>query len=100
MSGSSDDYGRAEGEVPSPRTGDPPSPAVRVPSLPITQVGDRLEHAIEARSEPIQPERRIGPRLRRTAFWLAITGVSLYLVAPSLIETLGSWEDLDRLSPW
>ncbi|HEY7599854.1 MAG TPA: lysylphosphatidylglycerol synthase transmembrane domain-containing protein, partial [Candidatus Limnocylindrales bacterium] len=27
------------------------------------------------------------------------TGISLYLVAPSLIEVLGSWDDLDRLSP-
>jgi uncharacterized protein (TIRG00374 family) len=30
-----------------------------------------------------------------------ITGVSLYLVAPSLLEVLGSWEDLDRIGwPW
>jgi uncharacterized protein (TIRG00374 family) len=71
----------------------------------MTQVGDRLEHAIEQhadteheleRAEAEQPPRR---RLVRTALWLAVTGVSLYLVAPSLVDTLGSWEDLDRLSP-
>jgi uncharacterized protein (TIRG00374 family) len=66
----------------------------------MTQVGDRLEHAIEQRSEPVEPERRSGPKLRRTIFWLAVTGVSLYLVAPSLIETFGSWDELNDLSPW
>ena len=71
----------------------------------MTQVGDRLEHAIEERAdveheiergEAEQPARK---KLVRTAFWLAVTGISLYLVAPSLLDTLGSWEDLDRLSP-
>lgn len=71
----------------------------------MTQVGDRLEHAIEQRAdteheiergEAEQPARR---RLVRTAFWLAVTGISLYLVAPSLVDVLGSWNDLDRLSP-
>jgi uncharacterized protein (TIRG00374 family) len=71
----------------------------------MTQVGDRLEHAIEQhadveheleRGEAEQPPRK---RLVRTVFWLAVTGVSLYLVAPSLVDVLGSWEDLDRLSP-
>ena len=71
----------------------------------MTQVGDRLEHAIEERAdveheiergEAEQPARK---KLVRTVFWLAVTGISLYLVAPSLLDTLGSWEDLDRLSP-
>jgi uncharacterized protein (TIRG00374 family) len=71
----------------------------------MTQVGDRVEHAIEERAdveheiergEAQQPARK---KLVRTAFWLAVTGISLYLVAPSLLDTLGSWEDLDRLSP-
>jgi uncharacterized protein (TIRG00374 family) len=71
----------------------------------MTQVGDRVEHAIEERAdvaheiergEAEQPARK---KLVRTAFWLAVTGISLYLVAPSLLDTLGSWEDLDRLSP-
>jgi uncharacterized protein (TIRG00374 family) len=68
-------------------------------------MGDRLERAIEDRAdleheiergqaEPPQPH-----RLRRTLIWLGITAVSLYLVAPSLLETLGSWQDLGRLSP-
>jgi hypothetical protein len=71
----------------------------------VTQVGDRLERAIEQRTDLEQeltreatsktPARKLG----RTVFWLAVTGVSLYLVAPSLLETFGSWEDLDRLSP-
>jgi uncharacterized protein (TIRG00374 family) len=38
-----------------------------------------------------------GPSVRRTAIWLAITGVSLYLVAPSLLDVLGSWRDVTRL---
>jgi len=68
-------------------------------------VGDRLERAIDGRthvdqeiaraeSQPAQPR-----RLRRTVFWLAVTGISLYLVAPSLIDVLGSWSELDTLSP-
>jgi len=71
----------------------------------MTQVGDRLERAIGEhadteheieRGESEAPPRR---RLVRTVFWLAVTGVSLYLVAPSLVDVLGSWDDLDRLSP-
>jgi len=71
----------------------------------MTRVGDRLERAIEdhahaeheiERGEATAPPRR---RIVRTVFFLAATGVSLYLVAPSLLEVLGSWEDLDRLSP-
>jgi uncharacterized protein (TIRG00374 family) len=69
------------------------------------KIGDRLERAIEQhadvdreieRGEQQQPERG---RLRRTLFWLGVTAVSLYLVAPSLIETLGSWDDLATISP-
>jgi uncharacterized protein (TIRG00374 family) len=68
-------------------------------------IGDRLERAIEQhadveheieRGEARQPERR---RLVRTLIWLAITGISLYLVAPSLLDTLGSWSDIDELAP-
>ena len=71
-----------------------------------TRVGDRLERAIDerarveeeiARGEREQPPRR---SVRRTAFWLALTGVSLYLVAPSLLDVAGSWDDLDQLAPW
>ncbi len=45
----------------------------------------------EAMPEPTAPS------LRRTIVWLAITGVSLYLVAPSLLDVLGSWRDLERI---
>lgn len=71
-------------------------------------IGDRLEHAIAERAEPeeeIEREAELEPQrpernLRRTAFWLVVTGISLYLVAPSLIEVLSSWEDLDRVDWW
>ena len=68
-------------------------------------IGDRLELAIERhadvegeieRGQAAQPERR---RLRRTAVWLAITAVSLYLVFPSVLEVLGSWRDIRRFGP-
>jgi uncharacterized protein (TIRG00374 family) len=71
----------------------------------MTQVGDRLEQAIEHHADAEQevalaaaaaPGRR---RILRTVFWLVITGVSLYLVAPSLAEVFGSWDELDSLSP-
>ena len=61
-------------------------------------VGDRLERAIAdradfeheiARGEAAgEPERR---HLVRTAIWLAMTAISLYLVAPSLLDVLSSW---------
>jgi uncharacterized protein (TIRG00374 family) len=67
------------------------------------RIGDRLEHAIESHTdvetEIARGERETPPRARvvRTAIWLAITGVSLYLVAPSLIDTFGSADDLAGL---
>jgi uncharacterized protein (TIRG00374 family) len=70
------------------------------------RVADRLERAIDqradveeeiARGEQTQPP---GRSLRRTVFWLALMGVSLYLVAPSVIEVAGSWNDLDQVAPW
>jgi uncharacterized protein (TIRG00374 family) len=67
-------------------------------------LGDRVEHAIEEHADAeLEIERGEheaegrGPSLRRTALWLAITGVSLYLVAPSLLDVLGSWRDLERI---
>jgi uncharacterized protein (TIRG00374 family) len=67
-------------------------------------IGDRVENAIsehaDAELEIERGERESesrGPSLRRTAFWLAVTGVSLYLVAPSLLDVLGSWRDLERI---
>ena len=72
--------------------------------MPGDRLGDRVERAIEehadvgavaARDTPAPPEHR----LRRTIFWLAVTCASLYLVAPSVIETLGSYEDIERIAP-
>jgi uncharacterized protein (TIRG00374 family) len=66
--------------------------------------GDRVEHAIERhtdtageieRGEAEEPPRG---RLRKTVIWLAITGVSLYLVFPSVGEVLGSWRQITRFS--
>jgi uncharacterized protein (TIRG00374 family) len=54
-----------------------------------------LEHELE-RAQAAEPSPR---SLRRTLIWLAITGVSLYLVAPSLIDTLSSWRDIDEVAP-
>jgi hypothetical protein len=71
-----------------------------------TKVGDRVERAIEDRADferevergetAGEPERR---HLLRTVIWLGLTAVSLYLVAPSLLDVLGSWRDLQRLAP-
>ena len=70
------------------------------------RVGDRVERAIEQRADVAEEIER-GERTRparavvaRTAFWLALTGISLYLVAPSVIEVAGSWQSLDEIAPW
>jgi uncharacterized protein (TIRG00374 family) len=69
----------------------------------VTQLGDRVEHAIEQRTDFEQEIERAPSwpvsRIVRTVFWLGLTGVSLYLVAPSLIDVFGSWDDLDQLAP-
>jgi uncharacterized protein (TIRG00374 family) len=71
----------------------------------VSGLGERVEAAIEHRTdveeeihrgEAAPPDRG---RMRRTAFWLVVTAVSLYLVAPSLLEVFGSWRDLDELAP-
>ncbi len=69
-------------------------------------LGDRLERAIEHHADvpgEIQRGSVEAPtrRLRRTAAWLAVTGVSLYLVFPSIVEVFGSWRQITRFSlPW
>ncbi|WCB93062.1 hypothetical protein DSM104299_01764 [Baekduia alba] len=72
-------------------------------AAPVSSVGDRLERAIEqrteleddiARGETSEPERR---HLVRTAIWLGLTAISLYLVAPSLLDVLSSWKDIARI---
>jgi uncharacterized protein (TIRG00374 family) len=80
------------------------------PEPPRRRVGDRLEEAIEhhadieaglARGEQ-ELERepaKGGGSVRRTVFWLIVSAVSLYLVAPSLVAAFGSWHRIQRLSP-
>jgi hypothetical protein len=77
---------------------------------PRRRVGDRLEAAIEHHAD-VPAELARGEReleqeaakrrgaLRRTIFWLVISAVSLYLVAPSIVAALGSWRQIERLSP-
>jgi len=76
------------------------------PTAPPRQesLGDRIERAIDARTDAGTEIARgeaesatRGPSIRRTAFWLLVTGVSLYLVAPSLLDVLGSWQNLNRI---
>jgi hypothetical protein len=65
-------------------------------------LGDRVEHAIELRTDvaaEVEQAPAPGPRLRRTIFWLALTGVSIYLVFPSIVDVFGSWRDITRFSP-
>jgi uncharacterized protein (TIRG00374 family) len=78
---------------------------VSPPSRPHPHLGERLERAIEERVEVTaefdaipSPEEEASRRRRlvQTGMWLAVTGVSLYLVAPSLLDTLGSWRDVQR----
>jgi uncharacterized membrane protein YbhN (UPF0104 family) len=65
-----------------------------------TKLGDRVEASIERRTDTAEETTPTpsGGSLRRTIFWLAVTGVSLYLVFPSVVETLGSWERIERYS--
>jgi uncharacterized protein (TIRG00374 family) len=82
------------------------------PPPPRQRVGDRLEHALEQRAdvpgELVRGERELGAEpergkgsLRRTIFWLAVSAVSLYLVAPSIVAAFGSWHQIERISiPW
>jgi putative heme transporter len=69
------------------------------------RIGDRLERAIERRAdvegeiERAQAEQQPRSNVKRTLFWLALTGVSLYLVAPSVLEVLRSWRRVRDLAP-
>ena len=73
-------------------------------------LADRLEREIEER---VDVERELaleqshasadptsGLGLKRTIFWLSITGISLYLVAPSLLDVLSSWKNLEDIRWW
>ena len=72
---------------------------------PPRRLGDRLEQALDHRADvegEIErgtaklPSRRV---VVRTIAQLTVCGVSLYLVAPSVVELLGSWRDLDEVAP-
>jgi uncharacterized protein (TIRG00374 family) len=78
------------------------------PEPPRRRAGDRVEAAIERHVDlPAEVERgerelEQAPKkgrggLRRTVFWLAVSAISLYLVAPSVIETFGSWRQIERI---
>jgi uncharacterized protein (TIRG00374 family) len=64
------------------------------------QIVERLERVVEERADehvierPLTTPRR---RLLKRVAGLVVTGVSLYLVAPSLLSTLSSWDDLQRV---
>jgi uncharacterized protein (TIRG00374 family) len=90
---------------PGARASRPQSEGAALDDAAPRQVGDRIENALEqradvegelARGEAAQPSRH---RLVRTIVWLSVTGVSLYLVAPTLLETVGSWRSLSELKP-
>jgi uncharacterized protein (TIRG00374 family) len=67
-------------------------------------IGDRVERAIEDHAdaereiERGEAEARPTRAVARTVFWLVVTAISLYVVAPSLIDVLGSWRDLSQLA--
>lgn len=73
-------------------------------------IGDRLEGAIqhhadlpgdlERGEQALRRDAETRPgRLRRIVFWLGVSGISLYLVAPSVVETLGSWRQITEIAP-
>lgn len=73
---------------------------------PRPRVGDRLEGAIGRHVDvagEIEREEELGggPRnLVRNGIWLAITGVSLYLVAPSVLALFDKWNEVEDIGPW
>jgi uncharacterized protein (TIRG00374 family) len=75
---------------------------------PRASMGERVEEAIERRldvaTEVAEGEERLArePRRRwvRTGVWLAITAISLYVVAPSLLDLFDSWQKLTAIKPW
>ncbi len=77
-------------------------------ATPRASMGDRVEEAIERRldvaTEVAEGEERLEREPRRnwirTGIWLAITAISLYVVAPSLLDLFDSWDKLTRIQPW
>jgi uncharacterized protein (TIRG00374 family) len=76
-----------------------PSPSTGPDAPPHELFGDRVEHAIEAHTAaPTETATPTWKRLRKSAFWLALTGISIYLVFPSIVEVFGSWRQITRFS--
>lgn len=70
-----------------------------------SRLGDVLEEVLDhhadlereiARGEQQTPSRRT---IVRSVVWLAVTAVSLYLVAPAILDTLAEWRNVKKLSP-
>ncbi len=63
---------------------------------------DRVERAIEDRTDEEELERAPAPVRRRLitgAFWLAVCGVSLYLVGPTVLDTLDEADRVRGIAP-
>ena len=69
------------------------------------QLGDRVERAIEERAELADElEQDAEPaslrrRITITSFWLTVCGVSLYLVGPTVLDTLNSADQVRGIAP-
>ena len=71
---------------------------------PHQTIAERMEGSIESRTSEREVERASETepdrgKLRSTVIWLTITGVSLYLVAPSLLDLLSAWKQLGDIYP-
>ncbi|HEX5911002.1 MAG TPA: hypothetical protein VFY44_10935, partial [Thermoleophilaceae bacterium] len=63
---------------------------------------DRVERAIEDRTDEEELERAPAPVRRRQitgAFWLTVCGVSLYLVGPTVLDTLDEADRVRGIAP-
>ena len=63
---------------------------------------DRVERAIEDRTDEEELERAPAPVRRRLitgAFWLTVCGVSLYLVGPTVLDTLDEADQVRGIAP-
>jgi uncharacterized protein (TIRG00374 family) len=69
-------------------------------SLPVTvpKVSEETTAAVVA-GEDDEQQRRLHRQVLKWAFLLTLMGVSLYFVAPTLLQTLGSWDQLRDVEP-
>ena len=72
---------------------------------PRAQFGDRVERAIEDRADLVDELEEEGdsPGLRRrvtiAGFWLTVCGISLYLVGPTVMDTLNEADQVQGIAP-